>query len=150
MLMCTYVGGSVVTGSYRPDGGVRDGSWKLDALMEPVEKLVLVLPVWQGLASSTSVFYQLGLEHLRGMPVGQLKWFQAVKDVLLKLSVGVTRYADLLGIEGLLTQGSRPGRALGESVCGSFEMDSSDWSNGIRYHVFATRSDTEFKVLAEC
>jgi hypothetical protein len=24
-------------------------------------------------------------------------------------------------------------------------MDSSDWSNGIRYHTFDTRSDTEFE-----
>ena len=24
-------------------------------------------------------------------------------------------------------------------------MDSCDWSNGIRYHIFVTRSDTEFK-----
>jgi len=24
-------------------------------------------------------------------------------------------------------------------------MDSSDWSNGIRYHTFDARSDTEFK-----
>jgi len=24
-------------------------------------------------------------------------------------------------------------------------MDSSDWSNGIRYHIFDTRPDTEFK-----
>ena len=23
-------------------------------------------------------------------------------------------------------------------------MDSSDWSNGIRYHMFGTRPDTEF------
>jgi len=25
-------------------------------------------------------------------------------------------------------------------------MDKSDWSNGIRYHIFDTRPDTEFKV----
>jgi hypothetical protein len=25
-------------------------------------------------------------------------------------------------------------------------MDSSDWLNGIRYHIFGTRSDTEFKL----
>jgi len=24
-------------------------------------------------------------------------------------------------------------------------MDSSDWSNGIQYHIFDTRPDTEFK-----
>jgi len=28
---------------------------------------------------------------------------------------------------------------------GFFAMDSSDWSNGIRYHTFGTRPDTEFK-----
>jgi len=25
-------------------------------------------------------------------------------------------------------------------------MDSSDWSNGIRYHIIDTRPDTEFKL----
>ena len=35
---------------------------------------------------------------------------------------------------------------FGESVGVIFEMDSSDWSNGIRYHIFDTRPDTEFKV----
>ena len=61
-----------------------------------------------------------------------------------ELSVGVTRNADLLEIDGLFAQGSRPGRTVGESVGGSFGMDSSDWSNGIRYHTFVTRPDTEF------
>jgi len=63
----------------------------------------------------------------------------------LKLSVGVTSNADLLEIEGLFTQGSRPGRTVGDSVDGIFETDSSDWSNGIRHHIFDTRPDTEFK-----
>jgi hypothetical protein len=27
------------------------------------------------------------------------------------------------------------------------EMDSSDWSNGIRYHTFDTKPDTEFKMI---
>ena len=67
------------------------------------------------------------------MPVGQLK-----------LSVGVPGNADLLGIEGLFNQGLRPVRRVGRWV---FEMHSSDWSNGIRYHVFDTRSDSEFKNL---
>ena len=62
----------------------------------------------------------------------------------LKLSVGVTRDAYLLEIEGLFTQGSRPGRTFGESVGAISEMYSSDCSNGIRYQTFATRSDTEF------
>ena len=57
--------------------------------------------------------------------------------------------ADLLEIEGLFTQGSRPGRTVGESVGGVFEMDNSDWSNGLRYQIFDNRSDTEFKVLVE-
>ena len=64
----------------------------------------------------------------------------------VKLSVGVTGHAYLLEIEGLFTQGSRPGRTFGESVGGILEMDSSDWSNGIRYHVFDTKPDTEFKM----
>jgi hypothetical protein len=62
----------------------------------------------------------------------------------LKLSVVVTSHAYLLEIQGLFTQGSRPGRTLGESVGGISEMESSDWSNGIRYHTFDARSNTEF------
>ena len=57
--------------------------------------------------------------------------------------------AYLLEIEGLFTQGWRPGRTVGESVGGIFEMDGSDWSNGIRYHTFDTRPDTEFKQSSE-
>jgi len=45
----------------------------------------------------------------------------------------------------LFTQGWRPGRTVGESVGGILEMDSSDWSNGIRYPIIDTRPDTEFK-----
>jgi len=63
----------------------------------------------------------------------------------VKLSVGVTSHPYLLEIEGLFTQGWRPGRTVGESVGGMFKMDSYDWSNGIRYHTFDTRPDTEFK-----
>jgi hypothetical protein len=65
----------------------------------------------------------------------------------VKLSVGVTSHAYLLEIQGLFTQGSRHCRNLGESVGGISEMDSSDWSNGIRYHTFDARSDTEFKLV---
>jgi hypothetical protein len=65
-----------------------------------------------------------------------------------KLSVGVTRNACLLETEGLFTQGWQPpGWTFGESVGGIYEMGSSDWSNGIRYHIFVTRPDTEFKLL---
>ena len=64
--------------------------------------------------------------------------------VILKLSVGVTCHAYLLEIEGLFTQGSQPGRTVGESVGGILEMDSSDWSNGIQYLIIDTRPDTEF------
>ena len=60
----------------------------------------------------------------------------------------MTSHAEILEIEGLVTQGSRPGRTVGESVGGILETDSSDWSNGIRYHIFVTRSDTEFKKLS--
>ena len=28
-------------------------------------------------------------------------------------------------------------------------MDSCDWSNGIRYHIFVTRPDTELKLRAD-
>jgi hypothetical protein len=62
----------------------------------------------------------------------------------VKLSVGVPGNAYLLEIEGLFTHGSRPGRTVGESVGGIFQIDMFDWSNGIRYHIFDTRPDTEF------
>jgi hypothetical protein len=62
----------------------------------------------------------------------------------VNLSVGRTCPFYLLEIEGLLTPGSRPGRTFGESVGGILEMDSSDWSSGIRHHTFDTRPDTEF------
>jgi hypothetical protein len=58
----------------------------------------------------------------------------------------VTCHPYLLEIEGPFTQGWRPGRTVGESVGGILEMDSSDWSNGIRYHTIDTRPDTEFRV----
>ena len=73
-------------------------------------------------------------EHFRG--------FVDIRRV--KLSVGVPGNAYLLEIEGIFTHGSRPGRTVGESVGGIFQMDISDWSNGIRYHSFDTRPDTEF------
>jgi len=68
----------------------------------------------------------------------------------LKLSVGVARLAMILGSPSLLTQGSRPGRTFGESVGGILEMDSSDSSNEIRYHIFDTRLDTEFNRQLFC
>jgi hypothetical protein len=55
----------------------------------------------------------------------------------------------LLEIEGLFTQGSRPGRPVGESVGGISNMGSSDLSDDIRYHVFDTRPDTEFNSINE-
>ena len=64
-----------------------------------------------------------------------------------KLSVSVTSHAYLLEIEGLFTQGSRPDRTVGKSVGGMLETHSSDRSIGIRYHIFDTRPDTEFKGL---
>ena len=63
----------------------------------------------------------------------------AIKTILVfKLSVRETSLPYLLEIVGLFTQGSRPGRTFGESVGGNIKMDSSDWSNGSRYHVFDT------------
>jgi len=72
--------------------------------------------------------------------------FQVVPDgyfsprhrVPLKLSVAVTGHPEILEIEGQFTQGSSSGRTLGESVGRNFEMDSSDSSNGTRYHSFRT------------
>jgi len=63
----------------------------------------------------------------------------------VKHSVGLTGQVHLLEIEGLCTQGSRPGRNAGRSVGGIVELDSSDWANGIQYQTFDTRPDTEFK-----
>jgi hypothetical protein len=65
----------------------------------------------------------------------------------LKLSVGISRNAYLSEIDGLFTQGSRPGRTSIRPVGGIFKMDSSDWSNGIQYHIFDTKLDTEFTPL---
>jgi len=61
------------------------------------------------------------------------------------LGVTVTCYPCLLETEGRFTQGWRHCRTFGESVGGISEMDSSDWSSGIRYRTFVTRPDTEFK-----
>jgi len=66
--------------------------------------------------------------------------------LFLKLSVGLTGQVYLLEIEGLFTQGSRPGRTVGGLVGGIFGMDRSDWSNGNQYQVFDTRPDTDFKL----
>jgi len=62
------------------------------------------------------------------------------------VSVGVTCDAYLLELGGPFTYGSRPGRTVGESVGRIFQMDCSDWSDGIRYHIFDTRPDTDFKL----
>jgi hypothetical protein len=40
--------------------------------------------------------------------------FDTKPDTVFKLCVGVTRNAYLLEIQGLFTQGSRPGRTFGE------------------------------------
>jgi hypothetical protein len=64
----------------------------------------------------------------------------------LNLSVGGTYPSDILEIEGHFTQGSSSGQTVGELVGGVVEMDSSEWSNGIRYHTFGTRPNTEFNV----
>jgi hypothetical protein len=70
--------------------------------------------------------------------------FDVVGVLVLKLGVWVTCHPYLFEIEGLFTEGWRPGQTFGESVGGIFEMDRSHWPNGIRYHIFVTRSDTEF------
>jgi len=58
----------------------------------------------------------------------------------------VTCPSDLLEIEGLSTQGSRRGRTFDESVGRDFIMDSTDLSNGNRYHKFDTTSDTDINL----
>ena len=45
------------------------------------------------------------------------------KTLPFKLSVGATCRPEILEINGLFTQGSRPGRTVGGSVGGIFEMD---------------------------
>ena len=64
----------------------------------------------------------------------------------LNQCIGVTSHRYLLEFEGLFTQGWRPGQTFVESVGVIFEMDSSDWSNGIPYHIFDTRPDIEFTI----
>ena len=64
----------------------------------------------------------------------------------LKFCVGRTSSSDLLETEGLVTQGSRPGRSAGYLVGGRFGLDGSDWSNGLQYHIFDTKPGTEFKL----
>jgi len=49
-------------------------------------------------------------------------------------------------IEGLLTHESRPGRISAGRRGQIFDLDCSDWSNGLRYHNFDTRPDTEFNL----
>jgi len=48
-----------------------------------------------------------------------------------------------LETEGIFTQGWRRGRTVGQLVGVISEMESSDWSNGIWYHTFDNRSDTD-------
>jgi hypothetical protein len=66
-----------------------------------------------------------------------------------RISVDVTCHPYLLENEGLFTQGSQPGRTVGESVGGILEMDSPDWSSGIRYHIINTRPETEHGELID-
>jgi hypothetical protein len=75
---------------------------------------------------------QISVNHSLDQSHAGLQALISAVDWVEKLSVGVTSHAYLLETDGLFTQGSRPGRTLGESVGGIFEMDSSDWSNGIR------------------
>jgi hypothetical protein len=88
----------------------------------------------------------------------------SLSDTEFKLSVGGTRSSDLLETEGLassVSEGRVPLissklmvyllRIATRSDCRyvglwDFRLDSADWSNGIRYHAFGTRSDTESKV----
>ena len=67
----------------------------------------------------------------------------------LKLSVGVMGNAFLLETEGLFTQGWRPGRNSGEPVGGMFELDSSDWTNGLRFDTIPSIPDPTLS-LTEC
>ena len=67
---------------------------------------------------------------------------------MVKFSVGLTSQDSPLEIDGPFTQGSRPGRISGESVGRIFDLDSCDWSNGLQYHIFDIRLDTEFEGLS--
>jgi len=79
-------------------------------------------------------------------------FMQVGRMVKLDLSVGCInsvsgRHVALISskIEGLSTQESRPGRISAGRRGRIFDLDCSDWSNGLRYHSFDTRPDTEFK-----
>jgi len=84
------------------------------------------------------------LGHVRGMDAFYF-YFYFYECVVLNSGSASRRDAYLLEIEDSSTQRSRPGRTVGESVDGILEMDSSDWSNGIWYHLVDTTPDTEFR-----
>jgi len=71
--------------------------------------------------------------------------FDTRPDTEFQLSAGGSCPSYLLEIEGLFTQGWRPGRTFGE-VGRILVMNSSDWSNVIRHRTLDTRSNTEFKM----
>jgi len=109
----------------------------------------------QGYLHTSPTRYQLSLNR-RCVPVTTLNFATSINlrgaITLLPQLVNSTWFQcketslpHLLEFQGLYTQGSRPGRNFGESVGGMSEMDSSDWSTGIRYHTFGTKSDTECK-----
>ena len=68
-------------------------------------------------ASEAQLAYQRCSDDLM---VGTHGWCSPHHRMAFKLSVGRTCPVYLLDIEGLLTQGSRPGRTVGESVGGIF------------------------------
>jgi hypothetical protein len=63
----------------------------------------------------------------------------------LEFSVGATSRPEILEIEGRSTQGSRPGRTVGELLGVIFGMDNYEWLNWIRYHILDTTPDTEIE-----
>jgi len=101
----------------------------------------------ESLSLESDAILRRGEQHVSGPVIHRISNPRSmIQRPSFELSVGGTSPSDLLETEGLFTTGLRPGRIVNESVGGILEMDSADWSNGIRYHVVDTRSDTEFNV----
>ena len=67
---------------------------------------------------------------------------------LNSVSSGLVRFISLK-MQDLLTQESRPGQISAGRRGRISDLDSSDWSNGLRYHNFNTSPDTEFNRVTQ-
>ena len=82
-----------------------------------------------------------------GSPFVQVSERRAKLRSLNSVSEGLVPFISSK-IDGLLSHESRPCRISAGRRGRIFALDSSDWSNGLRYHNFDTRPDTELFDLA--